>query len=262
MRNTRTLGRLMIGGLVWLVATACVEETPAIFIVQNNALGDQCEVTNTAAAGVQGSGTMDLTVARSYRMNLFVENLMNESGANSLGTATGGAYEGNRVTFTNAVVSVIGPPNLVTQLPENQQIPISGTLEPGGSAVVQLDVIGATLGQQLSAEIPFRGTVVPLRAQVQFTGLTTSGTEVFSNVFNYPLDVCRGCLLEFPPESVSEADPLPNCLATPEDSTELPSDCAAGQDSELDCRVCRNILESTGANPLEVDAQCEPAPGL
>jgi len=252
-----------MAGLVWLIASACVEDSPAMFIVQNNALGENCEITNTSSGVIQGAGVMDLTVARTYQMNLFVENLMAESGSNSLGASAGGPYEGNRVTFSNAIVSIIGPSNgLRTQLPQNQEIPISGTLEPGGGAVVQLHAIGSTLGQQLASEIQFRGTVVPLRVQVQFTGLTTSGSEVESNVFNYPLDVCRGCLLEFPPESVSDEDPIPNCLAVPEDSSDLPSACAAGQDIGLDCRVWRNILESTGASPAEVDAQCEPAPGL
>ena len=259
MRHHKALKRLMLGIAALIVAGACVQDTPAIFIVQNSALDNGCEPTKTATGDVLGAGRMDLTVATTYRMHLLVENLMSNSGTASLGGGTITAdYEGNRVTFTNAFVSIQGPPSgLGVALPEEQAIPISGTLEPANTAVVSMDVIGNALGLQLAAAIETRGMVVPLTVSVRFEGTTTSGTSVESNQFMFPLEVCRGCLLEFPLAATDSTFTPPNCLNTSEDQT-VESSCLPGQDDPLDCRDCRAILQARGESPSTIATQCEP----
>ena len=260
MRHHKAIKRLFLGIAVLIAAGACVQETPAIFIVQNSALDRSCEPTKTATGEVLGAGRMDLTVANTYRMHLLVENLMSNSGSASLGGgAISGDYEGNRVTFTNAFVSIQGPPSgLAIALPERQAIPISGTLEPSGSAVVSMDVIGSVLGEQLAAAVDRRGMIVPLTVLVQFEGTTTSGTDVESNQFQFPIEVCRGCLLEFPLEAIDERFTAPNCLNMTGGSVE--DSCLAGQDEGLDCRECRAILQARGASDSTIIAECEPSP--
>ncbi len=256
MRHNKPIRRLVVAIFILLVAGACVQETPAIFIVQNSALDPSCEPSKTATGEVLGAGRMDLTVARSYRMNLLVENLMGSSAEASLGGGgAAGTYEGNRVTFTNALVSIQGPENgLQVALPTDQAIPISGTLEPNTSTVVEMDVIGNALGSQLAAAITRRGTIVPLTVTVRFEGVTTSGTDVESNSFRFPMEVCRGCLLDFPPEADDPDYEQADCLAEQTESTSTEELCFPGQDEPLDCRVCQNILSARSEDTL----QCEP----
>ena len=244
----------------------CVEETPALFVVQNSVLGADCRPllqssTNEALA----SGTMDLTVARLYLMFPKVENLMAPSGSVSLGGGNGAAtYEGNRVTVRRAEVSLSGPSDFSVPLPRGVEIPISGTIEPDGEAVVQLEVVNPSLGEQLAAapELADRGSIIRLTAEVKFFGVTTSGTDVESNTFIYPVVVCRACLLEYPPEASDPLAPQPNCQAPLVDSegnsVDVQTPCYPGQDDPVDCRVCRVLLSSRGDDEQEVERSCEP----
>lgn len=57
-------------------------------------------------------------------------------------------------------------------------------------------------------------------------------------VFLFPITICCGCLVSFPPEAdVDDAvHPGPDCLAPlPSDAPQL---CLPGQDDEFDCRRC------------------------
>lgn len=258
-RRLAVLGCL-VACLVLIVGNACVQDTPAIFIVQNSALDGSCNASRSQSGEIQSAGQMDLSVARAYQMNLVVENLMSPSGSVSLGGGGAtGRYEGNRVTFTNAIVSLEGPPSgLAVPLPKNQAIPISGTLEPGGNTLVTLDVISSTLGEQLASAISRRGTVVPLTVTVRFEGVTTSGSEVDSNAFRFPLELCRGCLLSFPLEAIDDRFPAPNCLNTDDDQT-VSTACLPGQDEALDCRSCREILKARGETDEFINTICEPS---
>jgi len=252
-----------------VLAVACVEETPALFVVQNSVLDDNCRpVLQSSAAEALASGVLDLTIAHTYLMFPKVENLMAPSGSVSLGGGSGvDTYEGNRVTVRRAEVSLSGPADFSIALPKGVNIPISGTIEPDGEAIVQLEVVNPDLGRQLAtaAELADRGSVIRLTAEVKFFGVTTSGTDVESNTFVYPVVVCRGCLLQFPPEA---SDPLiteANCRAPLVDeegnSVEVDTPCYPGQDDPVDCRLCRILLTASGETEQEIIQSCEPSSG-
>lgn len=274
MFHLKQLVRLGLVGLLAAAAVGCVEETPALFIVHNSALDDDCQpVIQTTVQEFVGRGTMDVTVATQYIMFPRVENLMSPSGSVSLGRSGGGGrgattgYEGNRVTLSEAEVSFDAPEGFGVTLPRRIQVPISGTIDPEGAAVVVLKVIDEPLGEQLraSAQLQDRGSSVSIVADIRFRGQTTSGTEVESNAFSFPIQVCRGCLLEFPLEANDPLDTQPNCRAdlTAEESEVTDSEltCLPGQDQPLDCRVCRILVTSQGRSEEEVEQACEPAPG-
>lgn len=268
MSNGRRL-RLAVAVVGLVAAIACVEDTPALFIVHNAALDTSCRPSESTTGTSLGRGAMDLTVANRYIMNPLVENLMSPSGTVSLGGTTRGSgagdYEGNRVTFSFAQVSFDAPPGFDRALPKNLEIPISGTLEPGRFGVVELEVINQALGEQLrtSTQLDDRNESVPVEVTLRFHGVTTSGTEVESNEFTYPLEICRGCLLEFPPEASDPFDAQPNCraiLSETETASSIDLGCHPGQDELLDCRVCRILVAAEGASEEEIERQCEPVP--
>ena len=244
-----------------LFMSGCLEETPALFIVSNSALSSSCQpVASTDISAIVSRGVMDLTVATTYHMFPNVENLMESSGSSSLGGGLSGT-EGNRVTLQRADVTFVPEESLSVAMP-NRTIPISGTLEPGGRGVVELEVIHDILGDSLSGDprLRDRGSTVFVEVHVQFIGVTTSGTSVESNLFTFPMELCRGCLLDFPLEANDPLDTQPNCRAESGESgtstIEMP--CLPGQDETLDCRICRVLLLAQGAPHSEIELQCEP----
>jgi hypothetical protein len=263
-RRAARLGVVL--GAAWLAA-GCVEDTPALFIVHNSQLDTSCApVTRGNPVPFQGSGTLDVTVASEYWMFPRVENLMSPSGSVSLGrtggTTTGGTrYEGNRVTLRQAVVSFRTPSGFDVAMPRNLKIPLSGTLDPNGNVVTHLRVINSALVSQLRAspQLAERSASVPVTVEVRLEGESTSGTGVESNVFTYPLSLCRGCLLQFPAAADDPDVPGFDCLAGfGEGAPSLDAACYPGQDSPLDCRLCHLIVTSSGGDPQ----QCEPRAGL
>ena len=271
MFQNRITQILFVGVVSWVTTAACVEDTPSIFIHENVSYNEECSIRLDSEEEVlnRGIGNMDVTVARSYRMHIKVENLLSSSSTSNLSEGSiAGTYEANNITLTHALVGIDGPGSgLNVALPQGLEIPISGTIEPGEYQVIYLDVIGDALAEQLAVALDRRGSMVPLTVRIQIRGTTVSGTSVDSNEFLYPLEVCRGCLLSFPVEAQSETDPRPNCLiqeSDPETAAllEINASCLPGQDERLDCRECRNILQAYGYSRADIDANCEPLDGL
>jgi len=76
-----------------------------------------------------------------------------------------------------------------------------------------------------------------LTATVQLVGY--AGTrEVVGPAFTYDIELCLGCLVEFPPGTDDPSLPGPDCCgAGPAAET-----CFAGQDGPIDCRSCVTTL--------------------
>ena len=150
---------------------------------------------------------------------------------------------------------LIGPPFSIYQ---TITVPPSD-VNPGFRAA-EIEVIPSQVGAALRAAVcqrrsttaacPVSETASADRTLLlKFTafGETTSGREVETPAFFFPVRVCCGCLLTFPtearaPESVHRS---PNCdqgAATPG-----PATCAVGQDVRVDCRLCSTT-----------DPQCQP----
>ena len=97
------------------------------------------------------------------------------------------------------------------------------------------------------AELVPAGFVAPEQPSVRFTvkvrvlGELAGGVGVESSELTFPISVCSGCLVAFPPQAL---DTTGRCVATEAEDV-VP--CIIGQDVAVDCRVCANT------NPL-----CQP----
>jgi hypothetical protein len=60
--------------------------------------------------------------------------------------------------------------------------------------------------------------------------------------FEFPLTVCNGCLVQFPPDSVdpvlADVEKKPNCAKAAVGATTSVA-CFPGQDLPIDCRSCQ-----------------------
>ena len=92
------------------------------------------------------------------------------------------------------------------------------------------------------------GGTTRLVTYVTFFGQTTGGMAVQSGEFEFPVDVCRGCLIAFPADEDDPSSPRqPNCLAVSSSSTPATSPCIEGQDFQVDCSLCPGVPECQGA---------------
>jgi len=69
-------------------------------------------------------------------------------------------------------------------------------------------------------------------------GQTLGGQSVESNESQFPVNVCNGCLVYFPPAADDPARPGVDCAAAGED---VPVPCVFGQDEAIDCRLCNEL---------------------
>lgn len=114
------------------------------------------------------------------------------------------------------------------------------TLEPTRSAVLELAILPRALSTYLLEMLD--GAVAegrappefPLRAHLEVRGELADGTPVTSAVFEFPLTVCLGCLVETPADADSPSVEGPDCCAG---RAPAPA-CHEGQDAPIDCRRC------------------------
>lgn len=121
------------------------------------------------------------------------------------------------------------------------QVPISGSIPPNFSTAVftMTAVPGALLAEVNERLVTLnRGSTV-LDVQVQVIG-TRGGSELESNVFRYPVDVCLECAINI----------LGDCADIPI-GTEIATGgaCQTVQDGFIDC--------CTGADPDDSEVDCE-----
>lgn len=229
----------------WLLS-ACAENTPEIYILQNASTDDDCEPSTTSDAFVS-RGTLDLFVTNQYVMFPLARNSMVPSEGVSFGGAGGAGgglagtdWEANTVTLRRARVEFNAPDALGVPLPSDFEIPISGSINPEDEAAVGLQVVTPSIGNALAASplLQASSSSVTMLVRIKFFGVTGAGREVDSNEFVFPIELCVGCLLDVPPEAVDPAFPSPNCrIADGFDSTTVSDSCFIGQDQPVDCRL-------------------------
>ena len=66
--------------------------------------------------------------------------------------------------------------------------------------------------------------------------LTLGGQHVASNVFEFSITACKGCLIQF--DTDNARTPIPNCYARAPVSAPPASVCFYGQENPSDCHVC------------------------
>jgi hypothetical protein len=255
------------------ITSGCAEDIPEIFIVANQPFTDECEVPPPNAGANQvfiSRGTLDLFLANSYIMAARVESTLGES--ESAGFTTGGGgnggidvpdWEANNIQLRSATIRYDVPDGLNQQLGV-LEVPLSGAIEPGGLASVELKVIEDSVAQSLAANPLIRDARIPvtINLRIKFQGQTVTGRDVDSNEFIYPIELCYGCLLTFPPTAIDTEYPVqPNCRGNLDafNEDEFSALCNIGQDAFVDCRVvCPRVV----AEGNDSEGICEPVSGF
>ena len=230
--------RRHVGSLTALLAlgaslgAGCAENESSLFVRGVLKFPEEsCEVTAEPSAPVVFRGALDIEFSTEYTAALLVGNqLVRRGNAATLRTET------SRVMFESADVHTFDSAGnelaAFTAAATGFADPSTGA-EPGyGIAhVVLIDS-----GTSAAAGAVVNGPAVEVIARVIVRGHTLGGEEIATGEFQWPVDVCRGCLVFFPSEA---NDPLvsgPNCSLTEDGPSSI---CRPGVDNWVDCRACQ-----------------------
>lgn len=200
-----------------------------------------CTYTADPTQAVISSGVLDVGLLAAYTPEILVANQMIARNDNvNLKSETA------RVTLQGAVVHVDDTSgneiNSFTSLSSGFVDPASGGTPGFGAMAVTL--IDPKTSAAMAGSLPTLGTK---RVVAHFTvfGQTAGGDDIESDEFQFPIDVCKGCLVTFPADSEdpvkAATEKKPNCAAafgsSGSSTTTVP--CVIGQDQIVDCRLCQ-----------------------
>ena len=262
-------------GAAMLAIGGCDDQEVSLQIVQMEIDG-QCLLQSAQAGGntnALGEGTVDLAISTSYAVYPRVTNNMLD-----VTTVNGFQPPDGRIDTHDVVLKEA----IITYETEDQALPInianpfrqslSGTIPVNGTAVVGLTVLPPKTLEELRANEPYlffppNGDVQAVRTSVQMLmriklrGETLDGTEVETSEFVFPVRICNGCRMVYPPDAIDISAPVvPNCRRAPgEDGILLATEREAcqvpGTDNNfVDCRECPGLAVDLTSRQL-----CEPA---
>jgi hypothetical protein len=220
--------------------------------------GQQCLFTNDPTQPHISSGVLDFGLRQEYDPTYLLGNQsVPEVNSQQLQTET------NIITVQGAIVRIADSSGAqlttFTRLAAATVYPSSGSVP--GYAPITVTTIDSTT---LSTSNALQGTIMGggtfrVVTYVKFFGQTTGGRYVESGEFEFPVDVCYGCLVGY---SAADEDPTvmaPNCKLAGASgaSNSLPSPCVPGQDFTLDCSQCQALQVCRGAyanQPIDAGA--------
>ena len=236
---------LATGTLVGAALPACATNDQTIFIravlaPSANRQGGSCTYNNDPQQAALFLPVVDIGLTDSYFAVLLVGNQLIPRGDPLANRA-----ESNRVHLNGGVVRVDNPDgspireftSLATGFndPQNNSSP--------GYAPVGLVVLDAPTKDALLPSVQTRGTSRTVLITVKVFGTSVGGVDVESGEFQFPMEVCRGCLINYS-LGVDPAKPTLNCDKAPDTNAAAATNgpCLRGQDLKTDCRDCRGLV--------------------
>jgi len=243
----RVWGHLGVGLLLLASAAvsipACAHDDSTLFVqdvlqAQPVTAGQVCTYTSDPKQPFISSGVLDLALRNQYDATFLLGNQMvAEANSQQLQTET------SIITIQGAVVRITDAAgaqlNTFTRLTSATIYPAAGSVP--GYAPVGVTILDSstTTGNGNVTSTVGGGGVARLVSYVKFFGVTLGGKNVESDEFEFPVDICQGCLISFSPVDISPLFAAPNCKAAATGTiSSLPVPCIVGQDSPVDCSYC------------------------
>jgi hypothetical protein len=238
------------------LAAGCAANEISIAIVQNQApqpgaTAGVCTTSPDPMALSVGVGTLDLLLRDDYIMSpLYRSELLSTRDPASAHPETRGFFvTGARIDLRVGAPPPDGPELLTSgafSVTTSTFVP-PGTSSGPGYAVGGIDVIPVSVGQLLLPAVcpmgaPTAACPVPpvtphpllVIASITPFGQTMGGLQIEGATFQYPINVCCGCLITFPADADNQTIAGPDCSG----GVATTMTCSIGQDEPVDCRVC------------------------
>jgi hypothetical protein len=244
MSMTRGWGRALATAAACTLASSagCTSNDATLFVAgviapPIAAAGGACIYGGDPTQPQLSSGVLDAAFRQLYTPAVLVANQLSPQGNPQRLRA-----ETSRITIQGVEVRVADAAgtelNAFTRLASGVVPPGTGTA-PGYVAVSATIVDSESVRRVGNGLRP--GESRRVVARFKFFGQTLGGQDVESNEFQFPVDVCFGCLVAFPPEASDPGRPQPNCLAGGGGAGGggAAAACVPGQDQPTDCRACQ-----------------------
>jgi hypothetical protein len=217
--------------------SACAEDSSSLYVEGVLAPNSPaCEYSPDPGQLQLFRGTLDVAFTTKYEGVVLVGNQLATRGNKAeLRTETSGLrIRGSEVQLRNSQGSVL----------DEFSVNGGGFIQPvggngAGYGLAQVTMIPPAVGRDLADQLESsRGAIRTLIASVRVFGETLGGLELTSSDFTFPIDVCYGCLVDYPLEAVQDPGDGSGlvCVAA-SDGITLEA-CAIGQDERIDCRAC------------------------
>ncbi|MEE2645209.1 MAG: hypothetical protein VYD19_09780 [Myxococcota bacterium] len=211
-------------------------------------------------------GLMDLVVAQNYVANLEVRNRLEDNVALNNQTNSDGRVNTNNVTLQEVELSYRDVEGVGLELEPQRIVEIGQQLssESDAKLAIGIELITPAMATALieNQELFFNdaGTALARRSvkvevSLQVRGVTFDGGEVESNRLNFPLSICTGCLISFPPELLRDEGGQTVCqIRTSEGENEDLCAPILGRDGNaVPCDLCQLFAVNEQSRPL-----CQP----
>jgi hypothetical protein len=225
---------LVLASLAVAPSFGCAENESSLYIEGVLAVEESgCVARPEPGATLRSFGVLDLALREDYTAVLLVGNQLSTQGdRNRLRTETA------RLVLTGAEVRIH---DLADNLLDEYTVRANGFVDPAPSADSPgFGSVAVTIIQPES-NIDVGDFIVKIRV----FGETLGHQEIESSELQFPLTVCRGCLISFPLEALEIIDAETGAVGCVADENDQIAEgfCAAGQDEPVDCRLC-------GSNPF------------
>jgi hypothetical protein len=242
-----------VGLAVSAALPACATNDETIFIRGALAPSSQrvnggCVYSNDPQQTQLFQGTFDVGLSDNYFTVLIVGNQLIPRG-----DPTNNRAESNRAHITGAIVRVTEPDgtliNEFTSYAVGFADPASSSTP--GFATIGVTTIDAPTSAKLKPKLTNRSMTKQVILLIKAFGKSLGGTDLESGEFQFPVQVCNGCLVDFSQgyEPTSKTQPR-NCdkplAAAAGASTTGP--CIIGQDAAVNCQICKGVLAACDPN--------------
>jgi hypothetical protein len=234
-------GLSVIAGAIALTS-ACVHDDSSFFVQaviypQPQGSGTQCTYSANPSQVFLSRGTLDTAFRNEYDAVFLVANqLVTESNPNQVQTETANInIQGAIVRVTDAAGNQLDSYTSLT----------SGTVYAAVGGTPGYAVVSATAISQKALGGGAAGGTKTLVSYLKFFGHTLGGDYIESNEFEFPVDICNGCLVNFTQSDVNPCFQNVNCLGNVSGGMSggggqtLP--CVPGQDTPIDCSQCKGF---------------------
>ncbi len=253
---------------------ACEDREVSVTIRQMQPLDEANCAPATVADEALGQGVVDIALAQSYSVFPLVENRLLD-----ITTVKGFGPEDARldthdVVLRAAVIEYSALGQITAEVPQQVRVPLAGSVKVGGQSVLSVEIFSNAFIQLLRSSPEFllvnteppRATRASVKVivSVTFEGETLDGTDVKTNTFLFPVDICNGCRVSYPRALLVEREGVGLVCPLQVDengnpvASEVPDglcDQFVGTDAQfVDCVTCQGAAVDSIARQL-----CQPA---
>ena len=239
----RVLTLVVATGALSAMTPGCADNDRTIFVQdvlapsQTRTAG-ACSYTNDPTQPSISIGRQDVGLSDAYIAELLVGNQMISRGDPAAPRA-----ESNRAHITGAVVHLAdangGTIADFTSLTNGFVDPSANNVPGYGAMTVPLT--DAASSAALRNVLKTRGVSQTIVATVKVFGTTIGNVDVESGNFDFPIEVCNGCLVNYAAVNLPGMPNAGQCTAAPTDAelTSTNGPCSLGTDVGVSCTICR-----------------------